>query len=766
MRTPFSGLARVFGLTALFFCLSPMVFAQKDESASQNKSVRAVLAETPITVDGELNEAVWQKAQPVNEFVELQPQEGRKAPMDVDVRILYSNDHLYVGVLVKTDPTKLRITEGKRDAVWGDDWVAIALDTFQNNAYFIMLGANPLGIQVDSRGNGNNDDEGYNVVYTSRGKKTDTGYQIEMEIPFSSLSYPNKPESKWGLGVLVNHPRDSRYMYTWPAISSNNSCLMCQFGTLENIKGIKSSAKHYQILPALVGASESVREDSSDPNSAFLRSSKVDPSLSLKLDLNSNTSAELALNPDFSQIESDADQISVNTTLALFYSERRPFFQEGADLFDQSSGFNFGENFQTVYSRSINKPIVAGKFLGRFGKTSVGYIGAADQHSPIMIPTHEDTHVAQNGRSISNILRMKQDLGNGSYVGLLMTDRRYIKGGSGSLVSVDGRYNLTKNYQLVWALNGSHTQEIDDAALSSDYGLDGSFAEGKHTVALDGETFKGYANRLGFIRSAKHWNFFVGYDSYSPTFRAENGFVSINNVRQFNVWQGYTFFPKSSVLTRINPAVWAGRIWDHYGNERETFAGMNFNSQWKGQTYFGGNVLLYNREVFRNVMFDDLHRINIWGGTNFVQSFGMELWGNVGKGIRRTDTPEYGKSLNGGVAFTFRPINRLNISPQINFAQMRSYANDELFYRGYILRAVASYQFTRALSVRGIYSYNDFSKSMSFQSLITYQINPLTVFYVGANLNTTEADQDLYPDYGQFKTDQTVFFKFQYLFKR
>lgn len=729
------------------------------------------LADQSIKIDGDLTDEGWQKASKAGNFTELQPQEGAKPPVESEAWITYDNKNLYVAFKVKDDPTKIRATNGKRDEVFNDDWVALALDTFNNNAYFLLIGANAKGIQVDTRGNGNNDDDSYNLLYESAGKITETGYQVEMAIPFSSLSFPNKDVQNWSANFMVNHPRDARRLYIWAAFDSKAGCVMCQFGQINNLEGIKSSGKQIQLLPALVGSASGSREDQDNPNSAFkqdkISGKSFDPSLNIRYNINSNTSAEVALNPDFSQIEADESQIDVNNTFALFFSERRPFFQEGADLYDTNSGFNFGNQMQMVYTRSINNPIVAGKFTGRFGKTSIGYIGARDENSPLILPFKESSEIVSAGKSISNIVRMRRNFEGDNYIGGFATDRRIDGGGSGSLFGVDGAYRLSKLHQFSWQLFGSSTQERNDKALSDEFGLSGKFNEGKNTVALDGEDFSGTFTKLSFVRSDKNWTYFVGYDHASPTFRAENGFVSSNDFRQVNLFQQYQFFPKESFFNRIAPWAIAGQVWDHAGNKRDQFVVLGGNIGMKGQTFVNFNYMPFSNETFRDKEFTGMTRVNVNVNMNPAQWIGGGFYGNKGDQIRRSDTPELGIGTNFGAWLNIKPISSLRISPQINYSKLDSKATGEEFYSGFIFRTSLTYQASRALSFRTVGEYNDFAKNMTWQPLLTYQVNPLTVFYLGANVGTRKPDAEQYPNMDEFyKTNQIAFFKMQYLFKR
>ncbi len=171
-------------------------------------------------------------------------------------------------------------------------------------------------------------------------------------------------------------------------------------------------------------------------------------------------SAEATINPDFSQVEADAAQIDVNSTFALFFPEKRPFFQEGSDLFNTY--------FNAVYTRSINDPIGAGKLTWRNGSNSTAFLTARDEHSVIILPFEESSEFVENGKSYSNILRVRHDLGKQSHVGFLATNRIFDGGGMGSLASVDGQIRLSKSNSFRLQFLASHTEEVDNLALVPD----------------------------------------------------------------------------------------------------------------------------------------------------------------------------------------------------------------------------------------------------------------------------------------------------------
>ena len=217
------------------------------------------------------------------------------------------------------------------------------------------------------------------------------------------------------------------------------------------------------------------------------------------------------MNPDFSQIEADAAQIAVNSTVSLMYPERRPFFQEGSDIFRTL--------FNSFYTRSVNDPEVAAKLTARMGKTTIGYVGARDMNTPYMIPLEEYNLLLNTGKSTVNALRGMQSFGADSRIGVLLSDRRFEHNGSGSVAAVDGDIRLSKNYSIDGQYIITHTSEPQDSARTARYGAS-HFDGGKHTIAFDGESYTGTAFIQRFKREARHWGFVLDYNQVSPSYRS------------------------------------------------------------------------------------------------------------------------------------------------------------------------------------------------------------------------------------------------------
>ncbi|HVP06227.1 MAG TPA: DUF5916 domain-containing protein, partial [Candidatus Acidoferrum sp.] len=477
-----------------------------------------------IKIDGQLDEPGWTTAAVATGFCETNPGDQVKPPVESKALVTYDQNKLYIALIAWDDPKTIRASMCDRDNIFSDDYFGIMMDTYGDASWAYELFVNPYGIQGDLRQYSNgNEDAGFDIVWESKGIITDSGYQVEIAIPFSSLRFPNTPEQTWRATFWRDRQRDVRRKFAWAALNRDESCFLCQFGTLTGIRDIKPGS-NLEFLPNVVASKAGALQDGQDVNSPFINdNAKAEISLNGRYALTSTSSAELTVNPDFSQVESDATQIDVNSPYALYYNERRPFFQEGSDL--------FSSYITTVYTRAIYSPQVASKLTGKFGRTSVAYLLARDDNTPILIPLAERSAYWHNGKSTSNIVRVKRTFLEDSFLGGFFTDRRLDHGGSGTVMGGDGMVRFSKHYRLSFQALASRTGEPNDTSLTS--GADTTtFERGRHTLTYDGETYWGHALYARFDRDARLWNGYVQYQEYSPTFRADNGFVTQNDIRQ------------------------------------------------------------------------------------------------------------------------------------------------------------------------------------------------------------------------------------------
>jgi hypothetical protein len=719
----------------------------------------------PIAIDGDLGDPGWLGAARADHFTEIRPGDQVEPPVATEAWITYDDHNLYIAFKAQDDPKAVQATLCDRDEIFQDDFVGILLDTYGDAAWAYEIFSNPIGIQGDLRWTPNGEDGSFNLVMNSRGRIVADGYVVEFAIPFSSLRFPERASQTWRAIFFRTHPRDSRRQYSWAAIPRDETCFPCQFGTWTGIENVQRGTS-LELLPAVTGAQFGNLRDDSDPASG-LENSKMDADLAMgvRYALTSSAVVDATLNPDFSQVESDAAQIDVNSTFALFYPERRPFFQEGSDLFDTL--------IDAVYTRSLNDPQGAVKLTGRAKRTSLAYIGARDAHTPIVLPFEERSRYLQAGKSTSNILRLKHTILDDSFVGALVTDQRLVGGGSGTVLGGDVRLGFLKNYRFEGQWLASRTAEPETDALTRELVEDdpslARFERGQHTTTFDGETFWGDAVYASVEREARIWHFDFEYRHTSPAFRAANGFVTQNDNRQATFWTGTLFRPDTRLLDEFRPNVSIGRVWNFDGARKDEWLVPELAFEFKKQTGLSVNYL-WSNELFRGIQFDGIRRFAAEAWSNYSSHFKPGLYVSGGRSIARNPretfghpdpVPFLGESLNLSAWADIKPLQRLVVTPQYDYAQMRYPDGGEFDFRGYILRTRVNYQFTRELFMRLVVQYNQFNDGLEIDPLLTYKLNPFTVAYVGSTHDWRELD-------GTHELTQTArqfFLKFQYLFR-
>ncbi len=716
-----------------------------------------------INIDGQLEDSGWLTAAPAGNFSEHSPGDQTKPPVDTKVYMTYDSDRLYVAIVAYDDPDEVRASICRRERIFGDDNVGFFFDTYGDATWAYTMNCNPYGIQYDALwSQGHGEDQGYDLIWESMGTVTDSGWQVEMAIPFSSLRFPDKEEQVWRVDFWRNHPRDTYRDYSWAAYDRDETCWPCQWGTVTGIRGVKPG-RGFELMPEVIGYQAGSINDAGEFDNL---DADGEASLGVKYAVSSNITAEITYNPDFSQIEADATQIDVNSTTALSYDERRPFFQEGSDLFRTT--------FWTVYTRAVNDPLVAGKVTGRIGKTSFAYLSAYDEHTPIVIPLESRSAFVQAEGSTSNLFRLKQTVADNSHMGILATDRRLDDGGSNTLLSFDGSLRLSRKYSMIWQAMGTYTGEPDDTTMTAHLiNRHGShFEDSSHTLNYDGESYWGNAAYFGVAREDRRFSVDLAYLQKSPTFRADLGYQPTNDRRKVQIYGGYHYRTDKGMLRRLSPNLTLSREWNYRNNLNEQV--INFQGD-INLSVFAMNIhprFVFRKERYQGITFDDIWERHICMSATF------NSWLSAGGSANYYHQIYYNATIMSKAPYwsawlDLRPLDNLFIENWYNYTRAESMDGVEL-YDGFTYRSRWNYQFTRELALRLVVEYDDFSKTWDADPLITYQLNPFSVLYAGTSYgyqeygiyDESEGDDDPVRIGDDWKLRSRQFFvKLKYLFQ-
>lgn len=693
-----------------------------------------------LTLDGELNDDAWQHAEHATNFTEADPLQGSKPRSATEAMLTYDDDYLYVGMIAYDDPSSIRATMTSRDAVFSDDIMGIIIDPFGDQVRAYEMYSNAYGIQADVLWTSNGDDVSYDILYESAGKITDNGYQIELRIPFKSLRFPDTDVQNWRLTFWRNHPRDSHRSYSWASMDRDNPCTFCAFGSLIGLEGVRSG-NQLSILPAFVTSQSNARADRGIDNGPI----KGEIGISARYAISQSTSLEATINPDFSQIESDATQIDLNSTTALYYPERRPFFREGYDLLDTW--------VDVVYTRSINDPLAAFKTLSRSGSTNFAFLGAMDEHSPLVIPLEERTAQFALGRSYSGILRGVHNFDGNNALGAIGTVRDYDGLGWNAVVGADAKLQVLDNLMFESQQLFSFTDGLENRGLFGDAPLPGSQSASQ----------VGYASYASLERFSNAFDIDVDFWQYSPAFRAANGYVSRSNQRSGHLYSTYKwYFDSTSWLVRIGPDLGAGAVWNFQGKQKDEWLVPGLVMIMKAQTEMGLSYM-WSAETFSEQYFPGIRRFNLWANSAPVRALSFGGSTQLGHVIYRSfAAPELSRLTYYDLYLTWKPTDNFSFSPSF-ISEKLDHMQGGNIYEIALVRSRLNYQINKELSVRLVMEYNDYDHTLSLEPLVTYRINPFSVFYLGSSHGYESFGQQRLLD--KQESHRQIFAKIQYLFQ-
>jgi hypothetical protein len=744
---PLLSYALVAALVAVVAC--PAAFANPKFEPVFNPVLETVRVTEAIKIDGRVDDDGWHSAGIATNFVERNPGENTPPLVETKAFITYDDNNLYVAFVCKDNPADIRATMCQRDQFHGDDAVGLMIDTYGEATLAYQFYVNPYGIQRDLMWtNVNGEDVGFDLIWESAAEITETGYTVEMAIPFASMRFPNKDVQSWKIDFQRIHPRDSYRRYAWAAYDRNEQCYPCQWGTVEGIAGIQPG-KGLEILPAYVSSQAGRLTATGDFDNGAI---KGEPSLGGKYSVSSAVTLEATLNPDFSQIEADAGQIDVNSTIALFYPERRPFFQEGADLFRTM--------FNSFYTRTVNDPQIAAKGTARWDKTSVAYMMARDENSPYIIPTEGGSYNALLGKSTVNVVRGLHSLGNNSQIGFMATDRRYDVGGSGTILSGDANIRLSRKFSWVGQFVYNHSVEPDGIEIDSGV----TFDYGKHTVDLDGESFNGTALVTELRMRSRNLMFTIDYNQLTPTYRTQTGYDPWNDQKNLFGWARYNFRMESGLFEMITPNIYFDRRWNM--DSRRKWAhfngGLDMRLRW-AQTYIGAQYQV-GSELWGGVEFQDLWNLHANLNSRPTDWLGYNASFSIGQGPAFA-TLAKGDELSFSAGLDLKPIDRLIIEPSVRYARSKDPATGAKFFNQTIFRNRLRLQVNPKFSTRLVVQYNNNSERWEVDPLLTYRLSSFSVFYLGSTY-----DYDKYMEMPSGNVDRKLssrqfFMKIQYLFQ-
>ena len=712
------------------FVLSLFTFSQENNDHYTIKIPEFI---SPPKIDGKLENPIWKSGAVLDAFTQYEPQEGARPSERTLVYIGYDKKNIYIAVrCFDSNTKKIRASLTNRDSVYGDDEVTIYLDTFNDKKRAFVFQVNPCGIQTDGiytetrrrgRGRGfSGFDRSWDTFFLSGAQIDETGYTIELAIPFKSLRFPNTSSQTWGLQIMRTIRRKNEEIYWYPRSRDINGFLV-QSGTLR-IDGTIERGKNFEVMPVLTGLKQS--------------DNKIEPEagINLKYGITSNLTADITYNPDFSQIEADMPQIEVNQRYALYYAEKRPFFLEGKDLFDTP--------FELAYTRKIVDPQWGVKLTGKTGKTSIGFLSVYDHNPPeitIHSPSDEDEEEEQEGdnpyNALVNIFRLKRDLFPESHIGLIVTDKEMgyswnsLSSNYNRVAGFDGHFKFKNYYRFSFQILGSQSK-----------------VDNEKTGVIPAMIFS-------LQRTARHLNLSASWTSIPANFEAASGFFRRKDIQSLRTRLSYTLLPQNDMIISIRPSLEYNRIFDFNNTlTDEEFQLSCFISGWKQSHLWA--TFSSEMERYEGINFYR-NSFRAYFSSEPFSWFSGDVSYSFGDAIYYEENPYLGYKTSLGFWVTLKPLTNLLLLYNIKNTDFYKVKGGEREYKVNIISQRINYQISRPLSLRLITDYNDYSGNLYISALISYEYRPGTVFYFGIDDNQEKDDSGIFRREGRY-----YFIKFSY----
>ena len=622
--------------------------------------------------------------------------------------------------------------------------MGVVFDTFNDERRAFEFFVNPLGVQMDMTQNEmtGEEDDSWDAIWDSAGRITESGYTIEMRLPFSSLRFPPSADGMtWGIDAVRMYPRDQSYRIGLHPIDRGNNCYLCQASKLVGFEGVRP-ARSIELDPTLTASLSGVRADfpdgkleNGDPD--------VEPGITARWGITPNLVLSSAINPDFSQVEADAAQLDINTQFALFYPEKRPFFLEGGDI--------FGTRFNAIYSRNIADPDWGVKLTGKMGKDAIGVIVAQDSRTNFLIPSSQSSQLASlDEGNVSSIVRYRRDLFGATTGGFFYTGREG-----------DGFHNRLFGGDILFRWKDTEAARIEILGSQTLYPRAIAESYGQSSAQISD-----YALRAVYQHTSRDWMYFVLYRDVGAHFRADLGFVPQVDFREGAAALERAWYPEKSGWSQLR----LGIEWDDYKDQQ----GQHLNRRVEAYAWAQGPREAYVRlsliegDLFYDGELFDTNRIHLYGEAQVFPSVYVSLDATVGRQVDFANTRQADQ-------LRLDPSLRLNLGRHLRVNLDHSYEKLEVeagrLYTANLSQLRATYQFSVRTFVRWIGQYYDIdrntaayrsevdARSLSWfnQLLFSYKINPQTVLFLGYS-DTSIGDRQI----ELTRESRTVFLKIGY----
>ena len=715
---------RIYSFLCLFvylLLLTPSIGNAVSTNASDYQAM-AYRTFGSIEIDGDLNETDWQEAKPVGQFSQVEPDAGEPRTLPTEVRILYDQENIYFGfTCFDSDISRLVANDMRRDAreLHENDNVFLILDTYNDKRSGVAFRVNALGAVQDTAitNSGDSFNRDWDAVVDCQSQIHSDRWTSEISIPFGQLRFKESEEMTWGLN-LSRGIRRFNEEGTWAPVPSSYGgrakYRTAYLGTLVGLEGIKPK-KQIEFLPyVLPGVSRIEEDDKTD--------GEFEIGFDLKYGLTTNLIADLTLNTDFAQVEADEEQVNL-TRFSLFFPEKRPFFLEGAGLFDfgvPRASFRRPPPLLLFYSRRIGIeeghpiPIIGGgKITGKMGPYGVGLLNVFTNEFHTDESVTDPDEIVDVPRTNYSVLRMTRDLFSGSRVGLIGINKQD-----------------SENYNRAGGLDFSY-RPADRLEIR------GLWAG---TSDSDEDVGNGNAWYIGSNWRDDLFDLSAGYTDIGDNFNPEVGYVRRTGSRRLHSQAEYTPRPRKFGIREIQ----VGPEVDYVLTQENELETLDITFGGRIELNNGGRINLQSRRTTEQLeedfdIYDDIiipidryefisYRASVETDESrmFAGRFGVEV-GDFYDGTSR------GFDIDAG----FKPSGRFVLETQYQFARVELPAGS---FDAHVLASRAVYSFSTRFFAKLFAQWNSADDVVSTNFLLNYIYRPGSDFYLVFNQIYDEND--------------------------
>ena len=672
-----------------------------------------------IKIDGVLDEPVWQSVEPIRQLYQIQPDQGEPATEPSEVRIMYDDKKLYFGfIFFDSEMDKIVANDMRRDSrgLRSNDYGFLLLDTYNDRRNAVFFRFTPVGGMEDTAvsNSGGSLNTSWDIVWECRCRINEDNWTVEIAIPFSQLRFERSDVMNWGINFGREIARKQE-IDAWNEAPKTYGGLAkyrtAYFGTLEGIEGITPS-RHLELLPYL-SPGASYGSSTEETEGVF------DAGLDLKYGVTPNLTADLTFNTDFAQVEADQEQVNL-TRFSLFFPEQRPFFLEGASIFDVGiprPSFRRPPPLLLFYSRRIGLakgraiPILGGgKMTGKIGPYGIGILNVltnAFEEDEFLIGQPK----VDEPRTNYSVIRVNRDILAGSTIGGIVINKQDADAYNRT-AGLDFSYRPTReiNVQGLW----SRTFEEEVLGNSNAFFIGGDWRT--NLFRLNGS-----------------------YTDIGEDFNPEVGYIQRTDVRRFRGDASYTPWPGRFGIREIQIGPEIDLVLTQE-NELET-QDITFDTQFEFETGddIGFQVKNTTENLDRNFR---IQGVSIPVDDYNFTSFQVSMRTSSSRMIAGQLQVEFGKFYSGTrrgflIDVIARPTARLSIEPFIEFNRIT--LPDEEFDANAFGGRVG-YSFSTTLFTKLFAQWSTDRDVLSANFLVNYIYRPGSDFYLVFNQNYDTRD--------------------------